>query len=208
MRTLILGHHNAGKDVVAEVLQDIYGLRYAGPTSKPLLEEVIKTFPEIKEKGEAFAEGSPFYAFNFDLRELYRTYSGQTFEDLYKNRHKFSQFLYKFGVQLRKTYGNLYLVDKLIDQGTEIIVGLREREEVEETIKTRGIEHVIWVHRYHNPVDPTMEYGLEDVLRVADGTPTQVSILRNKGESLLKFQVSVVDWFYETRISRRLPARV
>lgn len=120
-----------------------------------------------------------------DLNNLFTT--------CYDNRHSIKDFIFKFGQQLRKERGNLFLVEELFSQGTNIIVGLREREEVREAIQSYDWHSVMWVHNYRVPKDPTMEYTLEDVLSFTSEYSRPL-VLMDNGGTLLQFHRRVINY--------------
>lgn len=190
MRFLILGPHKSGKDAAAELLRDVFGLKYAGPTSKPILEKLLQledptTISTEPHFIKMYNEVVPFIS-------IYNSY-----EELYKVRHQIKDFLYVFGVLYREKFGNCSLVDMLLDQQTEVIVGLREKAEMEEVISSRAITDVVWVHRPGHTEDSTLEFNLIDVMYACDGVDdVRFTIFRNH-TNLSRYTVDCYNTFKE-----------
>lgn len=194
---LILGAHQAGKDTTAEFLRDLFNLKYLGPTSKPLCRVVYEYFTGIEEIPDELSVETKLAKERFAS-----TASELTLENVYEHRHKYSQYLYILGKYLRREKGELCLVEELLDLGTEIVVGLREKTEVRLAIQSGAFQRVIWVHRpnvYQEDgsfYDKTLEYGVDWVLRCLQGQKgINFSLITNDTESLPVFHVQLFTYF-------------
>lgn len=183
IKTLILGCHGAGKDEVAEGLDTLPEFNYIGPTSKPLLRHLIKDIGWITED-----ETHPLC---FECRQWVDTFRAESFKlhTLYERRHEFSMLLYSYGKWLRKSKGNLVLVNELQRDGANVIVGLREADECRELIE-RDKPHVVWVSRPGYEEDPTLEFRQQDVEDWCDQSGAEFTLIQNNG-SLEDLAVSV-----------------
>lgn len=151
LKYLILGRHKAGKDEAANFFKQ-NGYKYSGPTSMVLCNIAFYMFKN-----------------NFPVPECYKTIINKchTVFDFYNHRHFGSMFLYDLGKFVRKWQGETFLVDLLIKDGTEIIVGLREFEETILVIEKYKPDYVLWIER-DVPEDQTLEFSYEDLCEKYD----------------------------------------
>lgn len=212
IKALVLGPHGSGKDVFAEALTIPYAcddeqLRYAGPTSLPLLKELCTDLPLLNSPGKLMSlehtllESGLEKEEAFDLLEdvyqgckahtvLFKQ-NGYLVDQLYPYRHGFSKLMYDYGRLLRKLKGNLVLVNKLKEQGTDIIVGLREYDECEELIK-QDKPMVFWMYRPGYLEDDTLEFTVDNVLHWCSDSGSPFRLIPNEiGKAYLHQKASV-----------------
>lgn len=142
MRLAICGHGRSGKDTAAHWLNRHTSLHFHGSLSWYLAIDVAKK-------------------------------TGLSREEAYKRRHDSDDvrlMWYNLGRELRKNNPG-YLINKAIEDGSDIICGVRDKEEVLWMIDNNIVDLVIWIDR-DVKTDPTMEFGPElcDVMIYNNGT--------------------------------------
>lgn len=139
---LIVGHHNHGKDALADAIFPDDKVARGVSTSRMLLEfvhsnEILKQSPD-----------DPWY--------------GLSVEQMYARRHERSQWLNQIGRAMRALKPG-YLIERFIERRGISMVGIRDESEL--CVALRRAFQVIWVEDPRKPLtDPTLEFSFE-VLR-------------------------------------------
>lgn len=94
---------------------------------------------------------------------------GVPVEVAFANRHSERQVWYELGNELRQ-HDAAYLVRECL-RGGELVVGIRDGEELRATKRAGLVDLCIWIER-EVPVDPTMKYGADlcDIVIHNNGT--------------------------------------
>jgi hypothetical protein len=83
---------------------------------------------------------------------------GLSAEEAFARRHEDRDLWFKLGCELRRD-DPAYLAREVLRDG-DLVVGVRDRAEMEATIREGLVDLVIWIDR-DVPVDPTLTYGRE-----------------------------------------------
>lgn len=127
MKILILGHAQHGKDTLAEILHNLYRLRFESSSMAAL---GIAVLPALKAAG---------------LKYL-------TLDDAYQDRHA-HRLLWKQAITDYNTPDKARLCREILE-ANDMYVGMRCHEEFEATKDLFDI--IFWVHRLGSPADPSM----------------------------------------------------
>lgn len=84
---------------------------------------------------------------------------GLTVEEAFARRHQDRAVWYQLGKEMRAD-DPAFLVRSVLAQGSQIVVGVRDRMEIVTASLERLVDVVVWIHR-EVPFDPTLEYGPE-----------------------------------------------
>lgn len=151
-KLLIIGHGRHGKDTVAEILRDYHG--------------------------RAFVSSSLFCSsfVRDEMEDIGITYSD--FEACYEDRHNHRDFWFD-AISRYNTPDKSRTAREMLEQGNDIYVGMRNREEFESCKRDKLFDCVVWVDRAdHLPSEPTssMELGKEDADLIIDNNSTKTAL--------------------------------
>lgn len=127
-KILILGHGRHGKDTLAEIIADLYGLTFVS-SSRVLLTEVV--WPALRAAGMQYEDQEAAYA----DRSNHRAFWKQALTDY-------------------NTPDKTALTRKVLEQ-CDMYVGMRCAEEYEASKHLFDI--CLWIHRPATPREPTMD---------------------------------------------------
>ncbi|MDE2438782.1 MAG: hypothetical protein KGN01_05330 [Patescibacteria group bacterium] len=137
-RILIVGHGRSGKDESALYLGRRLGLRYTGSTSLAV---------------------RPLLA-----HAIYGKNDLLTQEHCYAHRHEDREYWYEYCNLLRRI--DPLMLIKLCLSFSDILVGTRSFEELNNAVKVQRPTHILWLER-SVPIDPTLEFRYDDLLQYA-----------------------------------------
>lgn len=86
-------------------------------------------------------------------------------DDAWKTRHEHRVLWGKIGDELRKD-DPAALIRMGFANG-DILVGPRRLKEIKKCMDDMIATHYIWIHRFNNPIDPTMTYDWKHIVRGA-----------------------------------------
>lgn len=132
MKALILGHGKHGKDTVAALLRDMYGLSFASSSEAAMMAAVWPTM------------------------RLRATYAApiECFADRHNHREEWRRLIAEYN-----TPDKARLCREILAT-SDIYVGMRHLAEYE--VCRPLFDLVIWVHRPGHPVDPSMDIPYDD----------------------------------------------
>jgi hypothetical protein len=113
------------------------------------------------ECGRWFAEHTPLrYSKSTSqvIAPFAAAHLGLSVEEAFRRRHEDRDLWFKLGCELRRD-DPAYLAREVLRDG-DLVVGVRDRAEMEATIREGLVSLVIWIDR-DVPVDPTLTYGRE-----------------------------------------------
>ena len=155
-KLLILGHGRHGKDTFAEMLNEKYGLKFMSSSQAA---SDIFIYDILKEK-----------------------YSYKTSEECYEDRSKHRKEWYEMICDYNKD--DKARLAKGILENADCYVGMRDREEIEECMKQKLFDLIIWV-------DASERWPLEDASSFNIDKSCADLILENNG-SLEEFEEKVI----------------
>jgi len=114
-------------------------------------------------------------------------YFGEHPQVVWEERHK-KREIWKRELDLLRQKNQCYLARLALTQG-EVAAGLRDRLEID-AVKSEGLfDHIVWIHRHKNPIDPTVTF-----------LPTDCSeVIYNNG-TLEEFHEAIWEWAFSKRI--------
>jgi len=128
-KLLIIGHGRHGKDTVAEILRDSYGYNFTS-SSEFVGRKVV--WPQVQSDDE--------YIFD----NPYERYSN--FDECFADRINCRKY-WADTISAYNTPDKTRTASEMLEDGFDIYVGMRKRDELE-AVKAAGIfDHIIWVDR-------------------------------------------------------------
>ncbi len=145
-KLLIIGHGRHGKDTVAEILRDTYGLSFKSSSEWAGLKAVWPMW------------GKDRYA---------------SFSDMYNDRHNYRQ-VWKNLIKAYNTPNLTKTSSGMLNEGFDIYVGMRDRDEFEAS--KHLFDEIVWVDaddRLPNTHTPEMELTKEDATWTVDNNMSE-----------------------------------
>lgn len=106
----------------------------------------------LKFSGSASKYLLPFVAAKLGIPE----------DEAYASRHAMRETWYRIGNQLREQ-DQLILVNQALQHG-DVVAGIRSKRELADVVAQQLVSHVIWIERADTPLDPTLDFTLQDCL--------------------------------------------
>jgi len=106
----------------------------------------------LKFSGSASKYLLPFVAAELGLAE----------DVAYAKRHDMRDDWYRIGNRLREE-DRLILVNQALQHG-DVVAGIRSKVELADVIALQLVAHVVWIERQDTPLDPTLDFTLQDCL--------------------------------------------
>lgn len=85
---------------------------------------------------------------------------GVSEEEMFRVRHQHRKLMFDTGVELREQ-DPAWLVREVIRRGNDIVVGVRDRPEMETVRAERLVDLSLWIDKPGVEADPTLKYGPE-----------------------------------------------
>lgn len=146
MKLLIIGHGRHGKDELAKIFQERYGLSC---TSSSLAAAKIFLYKEMKGK-----------------------FGYKTFEECYEDRHNHRDYWFDKIVKYNKK--DPARLAKEILKNSDIYVGMRSSVEIQECMSQGLFDNVIWIERPDTPLESKGSFNITEkdakIKVINDGT--------------------------------------
>ena len=147
IRLLIIGHGRMGKDSMAEILRDEYGMTFESSSQSA---SDIFLYDLLKEK-----------------------YGYETSEECFEDRHNHRQEWHEAIKEYNKD--DKAKLAKGIVERTGCYVGMRDREEIKECVKQKLFDLIVWVDASDRlPEEPATSFNIDkscaDVIIENNGT--------------------------------------
>lgn len=131
-KLLIIGHGRHGKDSLAQIFHDEYGLTFTSSS-----EAAAKLFLFDKLKGK---------------------YGYKTFQECYEDRHNRREEWFTEISEFNKT--DKAKLAKAIMAKNDIYVGMRSEEEIKACLREKIFDIIIWIERKSEPLEPLNSFQI------------------------------------------------
>lgn len=154
-KLLIIGHGRHGKDTVAEILRDYHGREFVS---------------------------SSLFCAGFVRKYLWNSLTCDEVyyddEDCFSDRHSYRDEWFK-AISEYNTPDKSRTAREMLEQGNDIYVGMRSREEFESCKRDKLFDCVVWVdrsdHLFSEP-SSSMELDKEDADLIIDNNSTKIAL--------------------------------
>ena len=157
MKYLIIGHARHGKDTVAEMMNNLYGLTFK---SSSLAAAEIFIFDILKDK-----------------------YNYSTFIECYEDRVNHRAEWYELIEEYNKD--DKARLAKEILKDSDIYVGMRSNAEIEECVRQGLFDKIIGVFNYRKPSEDSSSFKI-DMWKYADVVVPKVGTLQDLQNKVIK----------------------
>lgn len=91
-------------------------------------------------------------------------------EEAWNTRHANREYWFEFGNNYRK--GDPAKIARKCLLASDMVIGLRDKEELQACKDARLFDLIIWIHRLGTPVDPTVTFSRNDCDLIIDNVGT------------------------------------